>query len=183
MSNFDKAFEVVVQNEGGFSKSPLDSGNWTEGGVGKGELRGTKFGISAAAYPKLDISSLTLDEVRGIYRSDYWAPIGAENLPRRLSLVVFDAAVNNGVRRAVKWLQQVCNVLPLDGVVGPRTLGSVQSLSQSRNGEIQLCAEYQALRLIFMVRSPGWRDFGPGWARRLCLLPYQSDSVENQEIS
>jgi hypothetical protein len=37
-----------------------------------------------------------------------------------------------------------------------------------------LCAEFQALRLLFMAALPSWRTFGLGWARRLCLLPYQA---------
>jgi hypothetical protein len=32
-----------------------DPGNWTGGAIGKGELRGTKWGISAQTYPQIDI--------------------------------------------------------------------------------------------------------------------------------
>lgn len=38
-----------------------DKGNWTGGRVGVGQLKGTKYGISAAAYLHLGIKSLTLE--------------------------------------------------------------------------------------------------------------------------
>jgi hypothetical protein len=45
---FDRAFEETIGLEGGFSRNPDDNGNWTGGRRGLGELKGTKYGISAA---------------------------------------------------------------------------------------------------------------------------------------
>ena len=33
---------------------------------------------------------------------------------------------------------------------------------------------YRIRRLLFMAGLPTWGQFGLGWARRLCLLPYQA---------
>ena len=104
MDSFDQAFARVIGHEGGYTANPADPGNWTGTGVGQGECRGTKYGISARAYPDQDIASLTLDQAKSLYRRDYWDRIGASSLPPPLALLAFDAAVNNGVSRARQWL-------------------------------------------------------------------------------
>jgi lysozyme family protein len=64
-ASFDRLISPKV--EGGFTLNPKDSGNWTGGKIGVGELKGSNFGISAAAYPKLDIKNLTREKVRPLY--------------------------------------------------------------------------------------------------------------------
>jgi lysozyme family protein len=172
MDAFDESFAVVVGHEGGFSDDRDDPGNWTGGAVGVGELHGTKFGISAGAYPTLDIPNLSIEDAGEIYRRDYWDRVQCGSLPSPLALLVFDAAVNNGVSRAVAWLQQATGAEP-DGVPGPRTMATVE-LAIASQGVAAVCAEYLARRLVFMASLVSWREFGLGWARRLCALPYQS---------
>jgi lysozyme family protein len=173
MSNFDCMFDIVVGHEGGFTANPADPGNWTGGTIGAGTCRGTKFGISAAAYAGLDIENLTLDAAKTLYRRDYWDRISGDHLPPALALLVFDAAINNGVGRATRWLQEIAQVLP-DGVIGPRTLDAISHLGTGAEGVADLCAEFLAQRLIFMASLTTWKTFGPGWARRLCRLPYET---------
>jgi lysozyme family protein len=172
MTAFEQAFAVVVGHEGGFCAERTDPGNWTGGAVGCGALRGTKFGISAAAYPGEDIANLTLEAAAVIYHRDYWDRVLADRLSPPLALLVFDAAVNNGVVRAAGWLQGVVGAT-VDGCLGPETLAAVDTATRMR-GSATVCAEFQAQRLVFMTGLPTWRTFGLGWARRLSLLPYQS---------
>jgi lysozyme family protein len=167
---FAQAFRAVVGEEGGYTNNPADPGNWTGGRCGGGRCAGTKFGISAAAYPGLDIVGLSLDDARMIYRRDYWARVLGDALPPPLALLVFDAAVNNGVGKAVRWLQQAVGVRA-DGVPGAVTLAAVQA--HAGDGAAMM-AEFQALRMTFMAGLPTWRTFGLGWARRLCRLPYEA---------
>lgn len=167
---FERAFRVVVGVEGGFTDSEADPGNWTGGQCGAGRCLGTKYGISAAAYPGLDIAALNLDGARAIYRRDYWDRVQGDALPLPLALLVFDAAVNNGVGRAVRWLQVAAGA-KADGVVGPATLAAVAAHAGNGAG---LLAEFQAQRLVFMAGLPTWRTFGLGWARRLCRLPFEA---------
>lgn len=134
---------------------------------------GTRYGISAAAYPGTPIATLTLDAARAIYRRDYWDKVQGDNLPPPLALLVFDAAVNNGVGRAVRWLQTAAGVTP-DGALGPHTLAAVGA--KAGQGAA-LMAEFQAQRLFFMAGLPTWRSFGLGWARRLSRLPYAAISM------
>ena len=165
---FFVAFALVVSTEGGFTNNPADAGNWTGGYLNGGINQGTKFGISAAAYPHLDIIDLTLADARAIYRRDYWDRIAGDALPPRLALIVFDAAVNNGPGQAARWLQFAAGVV-VDGSIGPMTLATVR-----RADVTHLMTEFVAQRLMYMTALPTWRTFGLGWARRLCALPYQA---------
>lgn len=173
MAVFDACFDIVVGSEGGLSLVSADPGNWTTGKVGVGVLRGTKFGISAASYPNTDISMLHIDDARTIYRRDFYDRVAGDKLPPPLALIVFDSAVNSGVSRAAKWLQQALGV-PADGVIGPATLAAIQA--QAGRGA-DLCAEVLALRIVFDASLPTWPTFALGWSRRLARLPFQSLTV------
>ena len=168
--SFMQAFRVVIGEEGGYSSNAADPGNWTGGQCGVGRCAGTNYGISAASYPGTDIEHLTLDAAAALYRRDYWDRIHGDELPPPLALLVFDAAVNNGVGRAVRWLQMAAGVTS-DGLLGDATLAAVRVHT---GGGAGLLSEFQAQRLMFMAALPTWRTFGLGWARRLCKLPYEA---------
>ena len=106
---------------------PSDPGNWTRGYVGLGVLKGTKYGISAAAYPALDIANLTEADAEAIYRTDYWQAARCADLPAGVDQCVFDMAVNAGVRRSVTILQDAAAVAA-DGLLGPVTLAAVRTM-------------------------------------------------------
>jgi len=87
--SFNRAFEIVLGHEGGYSADPQDPG---------GE---TKFGISKRAYPQLDIKALTIEQARDIYFKDYWVAAGCEHVAdEAMAILMFDCAVNQGVFRA-----------------------------------------------------------------------------------
>jgi lysozyme family protein len=172
---FDKAFDIVIGHEGGLSLSPGDPGNWTGGAVGIGTLAGTNWGISAKAYPAIDIKALTRADAAAIYRRDYWDRIAADHLPPPLALLLFDAAVNAGVAHAVRWLQSALGI-PVDGGLGPTTLAAVQAASGTGAA---LLTEFMAQRIAYSASLPTWKLFGLGWARRFAALPYQAMSLSS----
>lgn len=95
--HFERAVAFVLRHEGGYTNDNRDPG---------GE---TKFGISKRAYPHLDIKGLTEAEARAIYRRDYWEKAGCGLLEWPMSLVVFDTAVNCGVKKAVELWDRTFN--------------------------------------------------------------------------
>lgn len=149
--NFDRAFSLLIspEYEGGYSNDPTDPG---------GE---TKFGISKASYPSLDIKSLTRDQVKPIYKADFWGPAGCDIVPDELKYPLFDFAVNSSPRRAVKTLQKRLGVTA-DGSLGPVTLAELMLWPQKALA-IALCLD----RLQFMTELSNWPDHGKGWARRI----------------
>ena len=170
MSIFEEAFRIVVGEEGAFSDAADDPGNWTGGVCGKGICRGTKYGIAAGAHPTLNIASLTLQQARALYQENYWAALHGDELPPPLALLVFDAAVNCGAEKAVRWLQTTLDCHS-DGEMGPATIEAVRALGTEY---ASVCAHFQALRLHWMTTLSTWSVFGLGWARRICGLPYSS---------
>jgi lysozyme family protein len=164
MDNFARCFAFTLGAEGGYSNNPADPGNWTGGAVGNGELRGTKYGISASAYPQLDIANLTEQQAEDLYRQNYWAPLQGDSLALPVALVAFDAAVNAGPKRAIFWLQQAAGI-PADGVLGPETLAALNA------GEpTALAREALVRRLEFSTHLSTWASFGLGWSRRIISL-------------
>lgn len=155
------SFTCGPQIEGGLSLDPEDSGNWTEGAKGKGELRGSKYGISAKQYPMLDIASLSVTQVREIYARDYWLAACCDRLPARLALVHFDSAVNVGVQRAAKLLQRALGVEE-DGVIGPKTIAAARVKEQNDS-----CADLLAERAMFYAAAKQYARYGKGWMRRV----------------
>ncbi|GAA5265444.1 hypothetical protein ACOSOMT5_P1869 [Acidiphilium sp. MT5] len=166
MGDFAACVDFTLGMEGGYGADPDDPGNWTGGAIGQGQLRGTNFGISAASYPTLDIAHLTREAAEAIYQRDYWAKINGDYLAGPMAPVVFDASVNNGLRRAIMWLQQALD-LTADGVIGPETLAAMGNVDPRAAAETMLI-----LRLDFMVALADWPRFAGGWGRRLVALAF-----------
>ena len=103
---FAAAVAIVLAHEGGFQNRRDDPGNWTGGRIGAGALKGTKYGISAAAYPTLDIAALSPEEAAAIYRREWWERFGFGRLPPPLAAKLLDAAVNIGIAPATRALQR-----------------------------------------------------------------------------
>lgn len=164
--NFDEAFKLVVGHEGGFTDDTKDTGNWTSGKVGIGKLNGTKYGISAAAYPALDIKNITLDHAKEIYKRDYWLKYHCEKVPSDARFSYFDALVNSGSGSKVKqgaviWLQKALGVAA-DGIIGNNTIAALNSA----NG-LKLAMMFNGYRLMFLTQLNSWGVYGKGWAVRV----------------
>ena len=136
---WEKAAEFVLKIEGELSLDPQDRGNWTGGHIGAGVLKGTKWGISAASYPHLDIASLTREQALEIYRRDYWEASGASEIAWPMSLILFDTAVNHGVGVAKELF---FNSLPPE-------------------------LAYLGARLLRYIADPNWRRYGEAWGVRV----------------
>lgn len=160
--NFDIAFYRLIGHEGGFQADPEDRGNWTGGKKGVGQLKGTKYGISAMSYPGEDIKNLTLDRAKAIYKRDFWAQAGCDLVPTILKFDLFDTAVNSGQERARKFLQRSVGATD-DGIIGPQTMLAISRVDPER-----LFARFNGHRLDFLNDNPDqWARFGRGWAQRI----------------
>jgi len=161
--NFDDSFNLLIDVEAGFTDNKFDRGNWTGNELGVGILKGTKYGISAASYPKLDIKNLTLAEAKQIYKVDFWDKVSADELPEVIRYDIFDMAVNSGVHTAIKVLQKAINVNP-DGIIGKDTLQALTKVSSE-----SLDKKFNGYRLLFItsLSTRNWENFGKGWVNRI----------------
>lgn len=164
MELFDQAFQIVIGHEGRFSNDPEDPGNWTGGAKGKGELRGTKYGISAASYPGYDIYQLTLDDAKALYNRDYWKPLRIFDLPDPIAILMFDMAVNMGKVRAVELVQRALGV-KTDGILGPATRAAIKAMDKG-----PLVREITVQRIMYYTSLETFKTFGLGWVRRAVAL-------------
>ena len=148
---YDRAFTLVVGEEGGYVNDPRDPG---------GE---TKYGISKHAYPAEDIPGMTLDRAKWLYRRDYWNEVRGEELPWPWALLVFDCAVNQGVGIAVRLMQDALGVM-VDGKIGPRTLTAAQTRDN------RALARFMALRALRYEKNPNFETYGYGWLTRTYVM-------------
>lgn len=175
-ADFETSFSLLIGHEGGYTNIASDRGNWTSGVIGVGRLLGTKFGIAAHAYPHLDIPNLTLADAHDIYTVDYWNKAGCHDMPPRLAFVTFDCAVNNGVGRAVRFLQTITGGVNVDGVYGPRTKAALERHLRGDPTGTATANELHGRRIFFMAGISTWRTFGLGWSRRLAKVPMEAAS-------
>lgn len=146
---YERAFDLLMINEGGYVCNAHDSG---------GE---TKFGISKKAYPHEDICNLTIERAKEIYKRDYWNRCKCDYLPPALATAVFDFAVNSGVKRAIRFLQTSLGV-KADGIIGNQTLGAANRLPVR-----DTLNDYLDRRLMFLVGLKDFKYFGRGWTKRV----------------
>ena len=156
-SNFEDCLARVLASEGGFVNHPKDPGGMTNLGCTKATWE------EYVGHPvsEADMRALTPDDVAPLYKRKYWDRASCDLLPSGLDYAVFDAAINSGPGRAVKWLQEVAGV-PADGSIGKQTLAAVDAFSP-----LEIIAQYNDRRLQFLESLPTWPTFGKGWGNRV----------------
>lgn len=161
MTTFDKCFDRVIGHEGGFQDDRRDRGNWTGGEVGKGQLKGTKFGLAAMTYPDVDIKNLTVEQAKAIYKRDWWDKLKMDRYPSALAYQMFDASINHGSGRANQFLQKAIGV-DQDCKVGPKTLAAMEAMDLN-----DVLLKFISIRLRYFTDVKTWKDYCTGWTRRM----------------
>ena len=153
MSDFDKAFELLIGNEGGYVNNPKDPGGETNWGI-------TKTVAVANGYAG-DMRTMPKETAKGIYKKMYWDKLQCDQLPFVVAFQLFDAGVNHGNAQAVKFLQRALSVVD-DGVIGAKTIAATNSLE-----DLQIVMLFNAERIEFYTALKTFSTFGKGWMRRV----------------
>lgn len=151
------AVNLTLEKEGILSDHKDDAGGLT------------KYGISQAAYPGLDIANLSKEDAIKIYKRDYWDKAQCLELPYPLDVMVFDTAVNHGVTKAVKILQESLG-LKADGIVGQQTRAAARTAKNS------IYTVFMINRLYAYTSAKSWPTFKEGWKNRLTKLAVEVDA-------
>ena len=158
MSFFDDVFKMTMEFEGGYVDDPDDPGGETYKGVarkrhpswyGWGEIDVVKASIQEHTKPVtinmlLQENPIVQEAVKQFYRLRFWDEVMGDDISNIfLSRELFDTAVNMGPYNAIMFLQKSLNLLNRnqvlyadileDGKIGPKTLGSVESLLRHDN--------------------------------------------------
>jgi lysozyme family protein len=164
MTTLDRFLALIHEVEGDkLDLTRADPGNWTGGRIGKGILRGSKCGISAAAYPAIDIASLTDEQIAFLIEHDYLDHICFNQLPAQIAIMTGDGAYNQGLGASIRILQAALGI-EQDGVVGTETV----AVAARHDNDADLVAlDIGARRGLRYAETSGVPTFGLGWFRRL----------------
>jgi lysozyme family protein len=182
---------IVSQESAKLSLDPKDHGNWTSGIIGIGQLKGSKYGISAAAFPLLDIAEMTALTARSMCLSHYWPAVEGDTIALdhsvALAMMMTDVAWSSGPDTAIKILQTSIGVTA-DGDIGTATTAALKhTLSAPAHwnlptAEADLLAEYAAQRILFESKIGTWDRYAGGWVRRVTRIqalvyPFQQRTI------
>jgi lysozyme family protein len=165
--NWTEALKHILKHEGGYVNHPADPGGMTNLGVTK---RVWEEWIGRPAT-EADMRDLTPGAVAPLYKKRYWDAVRGDDLPSGVDLCVFDAAVNAGVGRASKFLQQAAGVTA-DGQIGPKTLSAVTAKPAD-----EIIEAFCALREAHYKSLGTFDTFGKGWMRRLASIKGESTDM------
>ncbi len=151
--NFRQAIEKVLKHEGGYVNDPTDRGGETNYGITVAVARENGYGG--------DMKELPLETAKDIYRKRYWDAIRASELPEGIRYIVFDTAINMGVSRAVKLLQE-CGGSTVDGIIGVNTLRAACGVGIYKFALQRMYYYCQIVR-----RNQSQAKFIGGWSNRV----------------
>ncbi|MGE0373449.1 MAG: glycoside hydrolase family 108 protein [Gammaproteobacteria bacterium] len=146
MARFEDAYAGLAPAEGGYANDPDDPGGETFAGITRRdfpEWRG--WGVIDARTaerpgepPVLTPADFAVlgELAAAFYRAEFWADMqGDRLLSQAIASECFEASVNVGTTRAVRWLQRALNVcnrratlwpdLVVDGRIGEATIAAV----------------------------------------------------------
>ena len=153
MSNFDKAFDLLIGNEGGYVNNPSDPGGETNWGITRAVAVDNGYTGSMKSIPK--------EIAKQIYKKMHWDKLQCDQLSFSVAFQLFDAGVNHGNSQAVKFLQRSLSVVD-DGVIGAKTIAATNSLD-----DLQIVMLFNAERIEFYAALKTFSTFGKGWVRRV----------------
>ena len=165
--NFEQCLAFVLKEEGGFVNDIHDPGG------------ATNFGVTKATYEQFighpvsiqDMQSLTVEQITPLYRGKFWDAVHGDDLPAGVDYAILDFAVNSGVRRAAKALQQAVGV-EVDGAIGAGTMAAVAS-ADAKDIVTKVCAA----RLAFLQALTTWQYYGKGWGGRVARVEQRATAM------
>lgn len=157
-NNFSACLKFVLQEEGGNDDDPHDHGGRTSRGIIQREYWADQ---DRRGVPHSDVWRATDAEIQNIYHQYYWNP-WCNQLPDGIDLIFFDFGVNSGRVQATRTLQRALGNLPVDGVMGPRTLAAVEAYPDIT----ELVSKFSMWRERFYRALGQFNRYGHGWLAR-----------------
>src|SRR6266849_8191705 len=155
MADFNQAVQKTLIHEGGFENTSHDPGG------------ATKYGITQADMPGVNITEITPEQAVGYYKEHYWKPLFSQIIDQSVAEKLFDMGVLFGVSTAVKLLQLTMQneiAIVSDGQFGEGTLAAV-------NQETDLLPRYRTMLIQHCVNIVNNRPesgvFINGWISRI----------------
>lgn len=191
MANFEEAYHITLNFEGGYDNDPDDVGGETYKGISRryhpdwsgwsivDEAKG------AVNFPNNLRGSTVLDAlVKQFYKENYWNLFWGDEIPDQdIANELFDTGVNQCVRKSVKYLQNALNLLNRnqknypdiveDGIFGPKTLETLKTYMKLDNIDVlyKIMNILQGMHYIeYMKKSPTQEKYARGWLKRVTII-------------
>lgn len=159
---YKRCLPLILQWEGGFVDHAKDPGGATSHGITLATARAFDLDKDGDGdVDKADVRALTQEDAAKVYHPGYWRRAFCDVLPAGVDLITFDASVNQGPGRAVRFLQEALGV-KADGDVGPKTLAAL-----AKADKLALVQRISDLRRAHYRSLSTFPTFGRGWLRRL----------------
>ncbi|MDR2666497.1 MAG: hypothetical protein LBB34_00030 [Holosporales bacterium] len=136
---FEKGWEYVKKNEGGYIDDEDDSGGATKYGISLRFLKGLDIEEGDVnddnKINEEDIKDLDEEKAKELYYVHFWLPPKCEEInDTRVAIKLFDMCVNFGVGGGAKVIQRAVNSnydynkLTVDGKIGKASLSAINTL-------------------------------------------------------
>lgn len=189
---FLRAFAHLLGIEGGYVNDPVDRGGATKYGislrflVAEGKIDDDADGFADfdldmdGDIDGADIRKLTILDAKILYRTCFWDRLDCDSFEEPIGEILFDQAVNGGLKAAAKLLQRALNAiarerryrtipLKVDGVLGEQTRARLNTYL-ARFGEEEIVEAYrEAVKDRYhdiVRRNPSQARFLRGWINR-----------------
>ncbi len=176
-ANLELGLAHIKEFEGGYVNDPDDPGGITKWGIAWNRI-GRQLGLR-----KKDIANLTWEQASEIYDKHYFRKAGCNNWPTGIDIVVFDAAVNQGVKTSIRFLQRAVKV-KADGIIGPMTRGAVHHYNATIEKRRHMLVWFCVWRTLHYTSLQKFWKYGNGWLRRsYAAMLVAADAMVKEEMT
>jgi len=148
METFSPCFNIVIKLEGGYTLHHVlgDKGGMTYAGISKVNWPDWE------GWAKIDagIFDNSLKEmVKIFYKKEFWNKVMGDFIEsKKIAFVVFDFAVNAGLKTSIKLCQKIVRAKS-DGIFGPKTLNAVNTFVKKENGEELFIEKFSNYKIFY----------------------------------
>lgn len=188
MAEFKEAYDITLENEGGYDNDPDDAGGETYKGITRkyeSDWYGWAIIDEAKNEPNFPKNLDGIEKLQVLvekkYKDKYWDVFDGDNIPVQfLANELFDTGVNMGIKRAITFLQTALNVLNRngklypdideDGAFGTNTLDALKAYLKTDAAGLlyKIINILQGMHYItYMKKDPIQEKFCRGWFQRV----------------
>lgn len=187
MANFDTAYQLTSEHEGGYANVIGDAGGETYKGIARNYWPNwdgwswvdiTKHGLAGTSAQSINNVLSKLPEieasVKRFYKKHFWDAAKLDSInPQNIANEIYDTGVNFGMSKAIKYLQEAINFtrkdveLTVDGIAGTKTIDAVNT-HQNTALLYKVLNILQAEGYIEIIRKNTTQEkFFKGWLNRV----------------
>ena len=179
MSRFSAAAAIVIGDEGQRSNDWGDPGGLTVYGHDQRSWPDLLARVPPSVRAQLPggVAELSRDQAMLAYKAGYWDVVRGDDLPAPLALLVFDAAVNQGLGWAPVAFQGALGA-QADGDIGPLTVTAANAADA-----LEALGEFAWRRDQRYRQASNWPTFGHGWITRLMRAAAQAHVYDQSDAA